>query len=54
MALVWEAAFLAEGTVWALAGERWWRVVVLPLEVPWQAEQMEVTEVITPIRCDRR
>ena len=54
VALVWEAAFLAEGSIWALVAERQWWVVVLLLGVPCQAEWMEAMEVIAPIRCDRR
>ena len=46
MALVKEAAFLAVGTIWVLAWERWPQVAVLPLGVPWWVEQMEVMEVI--------
>ena len=49
-----EATFLAIGTIWVLVGERQPQVAVLLPGVPWQAEQMEVMEMITPIRSDKR
>ena len=54
MALAKEATFSAMGTVWALAWEKQpWVVDLLP-GVPWQVDQMKVTEVIAPIRHGRR
>ena len=53
-ALAKDAAFLAVGTIWMLAWERWLQMAVLPLGMPWQVEQMEVTKVITPTRHGKR
>ena len=48
------SCLLAMGTIWELVwGKQPW-VVALPQGVPWQEEQMEVTEVIAPIRHGRR
>ena len=54
MAPVKDAAFLAMGTVWELAWERWPQMAVPLLRMFWQVEQMEMMKVIALTRCGRR
>ena len=49
-----DAAFLAMGTIWVLAWERWPQMSVPPLGMFWQVEQMKMTKVIALARCGRR
>ena len=49
-----EVAFSTLQTILALEWEGQLQVAALPQGVPWQVEQMEVMEVITPIRRGKR
>ena len=54
VALAKDATFLAMGTIWVLAWERWPWMAVPPLGMPWQVEQMEMMEGDALTRCGKR
>ena len=54
MALVKDATFLAEGTMWVLVWEMWQQMAVPPLGMFWQVEQTEMRKMIALTRCVKR